>query len=148
MKRFKVTISNLLSRLCAAGVTLLGFNSCANDEVMYGQPYGTFEVKGSVTESNGNSAVDAEIRVTFPEAPSGVYSLASTSTDDNGDYELQAHDFLPEVKVVCIPDDTSLEADSVVVGMKYHKDANDKDYWYVGSARKTVDFKLKKKSKE
>ena len=50
-----------------AGLALLGFG-CSNDggdyPVMYGSPIADFEVKGSVTDAEGNAVKDAEVRVT------------------------------------------------------------------------------------
>lgn len=48
--------------------------------------------------------------------------------------------------MVCKPEDENLEPDSVNVEMKFEKDRKHaKDPWYVGTAKATVDFKLKKK---
>lgn len=145
MKQFKVNISSLLTRICAAGVALLGFNSCANEECMYGTPYGTFEIKGSVTTENGEAVDNASIRFADPNAPSGLYPYDTSSTNNRGDYEIKGHGFYPDLKVVCVPENEALEADSVVVNMDYISKSKKKDPWDSGHAEKIVDFKLKNK---
>lgn len=144
-------ISTLLSRLCAAGLALLGFG-CASDTpdnpeiCMYGTPIGSFEIKGTVTDENNKPVANAEVRVTEPKLPSGVYSMATAKTDAQGNYTAQGTDFpLKNLKVVCLPGEGVLDADSTSVEVKYVKDKHDKNEWSSGKAEATVNFKLKKK---
>lgn len=131
-----------LTAIFSALLSLFGFSCCSESEVMYGTPTGDFEIKGAVTDEAGNEVRKAEIRVTYPDAPSGMFCLSDTSTDSKGHYKIKGHDFLPEVKVVCIPENTDLQSDSVIVKMKY-KDSDKQNSWYYGHAEATVDFTLK-----
>lgn len=152
MKKTYRTISSLWAAMCAGALTLLGFG-CSDNEgggnglCMYGTPTGYFEVKGAVTDEAGNPVDNADIYVTHPEGQSGIYSFAKGKTDDKGDYLIETSDFpKTEIKVVCKPEDENLEPDSVNVKMKFEKDRkHDKDPWYSGKAKATVNFKLKKK---
>ncbi len=149
MKLDRSSFSSLAGRLCTAGMAILGFSCSEEAPVMYGTPFGSFEIKGTVTAEDGTHVKDAEIRVTFPDVPSGLHSLETTVTNNDGEYQVtDHHEFAPTLKVVCLPDDPALEADSVVVEMKYKKGSHNKDEWDRGHAEATVDFRLKSSSKE
>lgn len=149
MKKIKIGVSGLLSRLCAIGMTILGF-SCSHSSgsepddilLMYGSPTGSWEIDGNVTETTGKPVVKAEIRVSHPDIPSSESRL-STETNENGNYEFKEGGIFEKLKVVCLPNDPALEPDSTVVELKYHKDKGDKNTWSKGKAQATVDFKLK-----
>lgn len=144
MNLIKTHHSTLLTCICAALMSLLGFSCTSPEDVpdMYGTPTGDFEIKGAVTDEEGVEIPDAEIRVTHPDTSSGIFSLETTSTNEDGHYIAKGKAYADtELKVVCIPSDPGLEPDSVIVKMKY----KDKDGpWYVGHAEEEVDFKLKK----
>ncbi len=143
--------STLFTRLCAAGLAVLGFG-CSSDEPnglepMYGTITGTFKIKGKVTTENGKNVPNAEVRVTIPELPSGVYPIAISKTEESGNYTLDGLGSFKQLKVVCIPEDSNLEADSTIVDMKHLNDDKDSG-WYQGEDEATVDFKLKNKIKD
>lgn len=149
MRKIKLNCSALISRLCAAGVALLGF-SCSSDEpddnilFMYGSPTGSFEVKGMVKDALTDTGVEARIRVTYPEADSGTYSFTEATTTETGNFTAQGSDYgALKLKVVCLPDNPALAADSVIVDAVHVKDKNNKDPWSHGHAEVTVDFNLK-----
>ncbi|MDE6368557.1 MAG: radical SAM-associated putative lipoprotein [Muribaculaceae bacterium] len=150
MKTFNRKISSLISKLCAACLAVLGY-SCSSSSsdipLMYGMPVGDFEIKGSVTDEDGDAVENAEIRVTYAEAPSGLYSPFRTRTDEKGKYQIEERLWRSELKVVCVPNNSTNEADSVIVKLDYKHDGihEDKDAWYEGFAEETVNFKLKKK---
>lgn len=150
MKKTYRTISSLWATICAGALAVLGFGCSDNggkELCMYGTPTGYFEVKGAVTDEAGDPVDNAEIYVTSPEHQSGIYSFAKGKTDDKGDYLIETSDFpKTEIKVVCKPEDTDLEPDSVNVKVKFEKDRkHDKNPWNEGTAKATVNFKLKKK---
>lgn len=152
MKKTYRTISSLWATICASALGLLGFgcgeNSPWNNELcMYGTPTGHFEVKGAVTDEAGSPIDNADIYITHPEGQSGIYSFGKGKTDDKGDYLIETTDFPErEIKVVCKPEDENLEPDSVNVKVKFEKDRkHDKNPWNEGTAKATVNFKLKKK---
>ncbi len=150
MRSIKKHLSTAITALCGGVLTLLGYGCSSSQEdqpAMYGMPTGDFEIKGSVTTEDGNGIADAEIRVTHDKVSSGVYSLQTTSTDINGQYKANGDsEAASKLKVVCIPSDPTLEADSVVVTMHYNKE--NAGSWYVGDAEETVNFKLKHKTPE
>ncbi len=111
---------------------------------MYGMPVGTFEIKGTVTDEENGKVSDAEIRVTFPDAPSGIYSLQETNTDSKGHYSINGHEYLPTMKIVCIPENADLQPDSTIVKLDY-KDSDKHNSWDRGHAEATVNFNLKTK---
>lgn len=113
---------------------------------MYGAPTGTFEIKGKVATDNGKDVADAIIRVTRPQFDSGSYSYSESNTDAAGEYSATGHDDgYDKVKVVCLPQDATLEADSTIVDLKHIKDNKHDNTWYRGHAEATVNFKLKNK---
>lgn len=151
MKKTYRTISSLWATICAGALAVLGFGCSDNggeELCMYGTPTGHFEVKGAVTDEAGDPVDNAEIYVTHPEGQSGIYSFGKGKTDGKGNYLIETYDFPKnEIKVVCKPEDENLEPDSVNVEMKFEKDRKHaKNPWYVGTAKATVDFKLKKKN--
>lgn len=150
MKKISIRINKLVSRICAVGLSLLGFSCGESSEpqVMYGTPTGSFEIKGEVTSEDNKPVEGATLRVTRPDIPSDLYSIESTDTDKEGNYVLKGSDFPDDMKVVCIPDNPNLEADSVVVEMEYKKDPKNKNPWDCGHAEATVNFKLKNKKTE
>lgn len=146
-------LRTITSRVCMGAIALLGF-SCSDEngggeELMYGTPTADFEVKGMVTDAEGNPVKDAEVRVTETNACSGDYSIVNTHSGENGIYStkgLMIGSPEDKLKVVCIPDDKSLEADSTIV--KLNRVNNGKGPWYNGKGEATVDFKLKNKVSE
>ena len=145
----KFRISSLITGLCGSCIAFLGFGcdreNGSEPALMYGTPFGTFKVKGKVMSENGNPLSDVTIRLTHPSADSGYFSFATTTTDSKGKYDINDYSRMAEVKVVCIPDGNEFEADSIVAPLKY-EEKDKSDYWYLGNAEITVDFKLKKKS--
>ncbi len=145
--------SRIIARGCAIALTWLGFSCSGSHEDMYGTPTGTFEVKGAVTTEEGTPVPDAIIRVTDPEASSGVWSMATTTSDKTGAYEVESDKTvgpIDELKVVCLSPDAAYDSDSVFVQVKYEFDKdhpkNKKDSWYIGHADLKVNFKLKPKT--
>lgn len=143
-----------MSRICASVLAVLGFG-CSSDGpddpyiCMYGTPYGSFEIKGKVTTEDGTAVANAAVRITGSETPSGVYSFAETTTDKTGDYTAKGtiSGGWKKWKVVCIPEDKSLDADSVIVDMEFIRESSD-DFWNHGHADATVDLTLKNKKTE
>ena len=151
MKLIKRHISSFLTGICSALLSLLGF-SCSSSPnepdypVMYGMPTGSFEIKGAVTDENGEDIENAEIRVCPSDEPSYLTNLTG-KTDADGNYTISAPGILRKAKVVCIPEKNSLEPDSVVVELEYKDKDKYDNSWYMGHAEKTVDFILKSKNK-
>ena len=131
-------------------LALLGYG-CSSDgddlpPLMYGTPTGTFEVKGSVTTEDGKAVPNATVRLTLPDLPSVPYTFAEALTSSSGAYSAvdRTARFIEEgCKVVCVPADPTLEADSTVV--KFKKNTNGNGSWNIGTFEATADFKLKKK---
>lgn len=146
-------LGSVTSRICMAALALLGFG-CSDDNGggepdMYGTPTAKFEVKGKVTDANGNGVRNAEVRITEKGRPSGVFSILKVKSDESGSYNLSGTIVgspNEELKVVCIPADENLKADSTGVSLK--KVENGDGAWYLGKGTATVDFRLKKKEAE
>ena len=153
MKKISTSLQSFTSRLCIALLAVLGF-SCSDDEeenilCMYGTPTGAFEVKGEVTDADGKPVANAEVRVTEPEASSIPYSYAKGVTDAAGSFSLECSGVTigkgSKLKVVCIPADASIEADSMLVGVKRIEEG---EGWYTGKWAATASFRLHSKPTE
>lgn len=148
MKSFISILSGYLSKLCIICLALLGF-SCSSDddfECMYGTPIGDFEIKGKVMDEAGEPVKGATIKVSYFGVNSGMYSIATTETTDNGSYTVSGRtEDRKGAKVVCLPNNDAFSADSSEVKMQFHN-KNSKDSWYFGSGKAEVDFRLKKNS--
>ena len=141
----KFNFSAMASHICVACLAFLGYSCGDNNEDMYGCPVGEWEIKGSVTDEAGQIVSKATVKVTLPELDSDPYSAEKTKLDDEGNYIIESGGIpYDSYKVVCIPDNQDLSADSVVVKLHYMRDKkHKKNPWYVGSAKATVDFTLK-----
>ena len=154
MKLIKKHISSFLTNICSVLLSFLGFSCSSSPDdpgypdypLMYGTPTGSFEIKGAVTDENGEDVVNAEIRVCPHSEPSYLTNLTD-KTGANGNYTISSHGILHMAKVVCIPEQGDLEPDSVVVELEYKDTDKYDDTWYRGHAEKTVDFILKSKNK-
>ncbi len=144
----------VVSRICAVLLAVLGFG-CSSDKpdepeilYMYGTPIGEFEIKGHVMSEDGKVVEKATMRATDSQFPSGIYSYATAYTDSEGNYTVVGTGFPEKMKVVCIPEDNRLEPDSVEVELKFIRDKDDENIWYMGKSTATVDFNLKKRAEE
>lgn len=141
MSRLNLTLSSFITRLCAVMVSLLGFGcSSSSDEpdilVMYGTPMATFEIKGKVTDTDGAPVSRAVMRVSHPDVDSDRMPYVSASPDVDGRYLLEGDiPYMERIKVVCVPGDEGLGADSVIITPQYVR----------GHAVLEADFKLEKK---
>lgn len=154
MKTIKTTVSTLINRFTPALITLLGFSAtaCDEQEEMYGTPYVTFDVDGTVTTDDGTPVENARIKA-YPTEADAVdeekrdnYILASGVTDADGRYHLgdRVHTFQNPVKIVCMaPEGSDLQNDGKEVNLEIISNKKD-PVWCVGTARGTVDFKLTK----
>lgn len=151
----KINFSAMVSRVCAVGLAILGFG-CSSDDpgddgdliCMYGTPTGSWEIHGSVKTQKGEEVKDATIRVSLPGYDSDPNSISTTDTDSEGAYTVEGHVLSNKLKVVCVPDNPALDADSTEIELKYKKDKNDKNSWYRGHAEAKVDFKLNPKAND
>lgn len=145
MLNLKPHLSTLISKVCAVIIAWLGFGCSTDEPCMYGTPTGSFEIKGRVTTEEGAPVEGARIRVTASDRPSGIFCFDEVQTGTDGRYMTAGSDYARnELKVVCLPDNPALEADSVIVDVQ-HIDGGKDDSWNFGHAKATVDFKLKKK---
>lgn len=147
MNMIRTRISTFISSLCASLLAVLGFGCSSNTDepCMYGTPYSSFEIKGKVTTEDGDPVANATVRITQPEFPSGIYAFSKAITGENGVYTAEGSTFQlgEKCKVVCIPEDSSLDADSIIVDLKFIREHE--DTWYIGHASAIADFTLKKK---
>ncbi|MFG6386548.1 MAG: radical SAM-associated putative lipoprotein [Muribaculaceae bacterium] len=149
MKIIKLRVSSLLSRLCAAALVLLGYGCSSNggdEPCMYGTPTGTFEVKGTVVDENGNPVDGADIIITEPHFPSSTeYPDGKGKSDASGNFKINGEGISGSPKkVVCKPNNENLEADSTLVKVVYDK-TQSTGSWDSGHAELNVDFTLKEK---
>lgn len=147
-------ISAAISQLCTVLLSLLGYN-CSSSPFnepadMYGTPYSTFELKGTVTNEEGQPVEEAEIKAMKPWSVSTWELVSKTVTDGSGSYFLSGSIFGSDsLKIVCIPAGNAYLSDSITVAMNFKYDDEHKHTdWYRGHATLTVDFKLKDNPEE
>lgn len=141
------------SRIAAMLLAVLGFSSCDSDDddpmiCMYGMPYSTYEVKGTVTDENNDPVEGAEVTVKAYERHEFSYPVIyePVKTDANGNYTAKFSHSYPENNLrVVVSDASHAKADSVDVAVS--KDPNApkpaNDFWYEGSYNAQADIVLK-----
>lgn len=153
MKKISIKAGNIVRSMLAGAISLLGFTACDDPEdpndgggmvCMYGTPTGYYEIKGSVTAESGSPVENA--RVILRRISKGrVYTERGDTvlTDNNGSYLLRRSGFpLSDIRIVCKPQTDALEADSVNIKVEFK---GGDGAWDCGTARETVNFKLKNK---
>ena len=142
MKRINQAIQGLLSTL----LVLLGFSSCDKIGALeYGSPYVDFQVKGQVTDENGNPIEG--ICVTLEASPDVLY------TDADGRFESK------EIRNVAVygkikfedidgPANGSFLPDSANLEDLEQKQIEDEDGWYNGKFEVNVQQRLKSSPEE
>lgn len=146
MKKIQIRAAAFAAKLCGVGLALLGFSACDNDtREMYGTPTGTFQIKGEVTDENGDPVEDADVEVKEVYNSGKARIVAKGKTNKEGDYSIEQDGKpLSTVRVVCQPTKASaLEADSTETNLQYNGGDGS---WNIGNAEATVNLRLKKKS--
>lgn len=130
--------------LIASIASMLGLNLVSCDKmfaVEYGEPYAKFEVKGKVTDPEGNPIAGIEV---------GLNEWKLTTTSQDGKYSLKSN-YFPESEYtfnVAFNDVDSTENglfknDTLSVTVKL-SELTGGSGWYEGSATKTVDVTLER----
>lgn len=130
--------------LIATMASMLGLNLVSCDKmfaVEYGEPYAKFEVKGKVSDSEGNPISGIKVEMGW----------TAGTTDTDGKYSLKTVDFptMPKNYTVSFHDIDSIENglfadDSVGVVFERSDLSGGDGHWYEGSATKTVDVTLER----
>ncbi|MBO5267177.1 MAG: radical SAM-associated putative lipoprotein [Muribaculaceae bacterium] len=148
----KQTIKKQFNLLLSAVLALLGFSACdsitggGDEPVMYGTPYGDYEISGLVTDEASTPLSNMRVIVSSADSK-GVgyrhYDADTVYTDEQGHYMVknEGHSFSNR-QVYCEDPAGVYEADSTVVKLDYKGGSG----WYQGEAVATADLKLKKKA--
>lgn len=141
MNRKYFSVRHITGRLLSGALALLGFTACnvlgGETPDMYGTPLTSFEVKGKVTDTDAAPVPDADIILRYLY-PKGTVTLPGDTvrTDKKGQYKIEGSAYAaPDVRIVCKPANSSLEADSVQLSQ-----INSTDRYNLH-----IDFTLKKK---
>ncbi len=143
MRKIRMKAATMAARLCGIGLTILGLSACDDNKCMYGPPYGSFEVKGEVTEEDGVPVEGAEIQVkTFKYGSPDI--VIKDQTEADGKYRVRETQVdIQQIRVVCTPPkDSGLDSDSTEINLTFKGGDGE---WYYGEATETVNFSLKKK---
>jgi len=146
MKRIFDRTSGMVASILSSIIAMLGFSACGNEELMYGTPTGTFEVKGTVTDSDGSPMSGAYVihrRGIHGDQTAG-YSLPGDTavTGSNGSYILSGEAYDQSIKLVCKPNNNEFEADSTNIPLRF---TGGNGEWDKGHADAIQDFTLRKK---
>lgn len=149
MKKICIKAGNIVRSMLAGAISLLGFTACddTDDErlpLMYGTPTGYYEIKGSVTAESGSPVENARVILRHINRLGTSTERGDTVfTDSKGIYKLKTGGWPDEnIRIVCQPQSDALEADSINLTVEF-KDGDGP--WNNGTARETVNFKLKNK---
>ncbi len=81
---------NSLSSLCVAGLTVFATGCSSNDDepgkINRDLPFGRYSIKGNVSAADSGLPLEAEMRISIPTDPSGVKSIQTNKTEDDGKY--------------------------------------------------------------
>lgn len=142
---------NSLSSLCVAGLTVFATGCSSNDDepgkINRDLPFGRYSIKGNVSAADSGLPLEAEMRISIPTDPSGVKSIQTNKTEDDGKYYFSDETNVYEAfKVVCIPKDPAYDPDSVVVKLGYWLECfvGGMNPMYKGVAFHEVNFQLKR----
>lgn len=136
-------------KIIAALLALLGFAGCeiVGGRVEYGTPHASFEVKGRVTDGDGDPIRDIKIVVDEGEQGNPDYPLGVGITDASGRYVVIGSWFGGR-NLTVVTEDIDGEANGGEFASKSVEieiDSDDYvggDGWYRGKAAKTADFTL------
>lgn len=139
-----------MSRIITGLLALLGFAACepGNGRVEYGQPHADFEVKGKVTDVDGDPIQGIKISAKWADAYD--YHNPSVTTDSSGKYTLNDPYWWPDSgEIEVIAEDVDGEENGGSFATKIETiTVKDSDYtggsggWYEGKLSKTADFTL------
>jgi putative lipoprotein (rSAM/lipoprotein system) len=141
------------SKIITGLLALLGFTGCdvIGGKDMYGTPTASYEVKGRVTDSEGEPVRDIKIVVGDENTPEEYMPVGIT--DASGSYSVTWRDFPDSPFPVTAQDidgpENGGEFATEVVEVKFVSD----DYvggdgWYSGKATKEIDFELELKPQQ
>lgn len=105
-----------------------------------------FTIDGTVITEDGKRVTNATIKVNYIDLPFYNPVLSEGSTNQEGNFILTGESMRVDTyKVVCIPDDPTLESDSIIVEAKntFQRYDPERNTNY-GVSEATADFKLKK----
>lgn len=139
--RFLLITNSVLSFLLG----LLGFSGCSNEGPdMYGQPYATFQINGSVTDTQGKPLEQKRVIVRdLSYGEKDAYRMSDIlMTDKEGAYLWKRQIFTStgKLRVVCQDPLKQFKADSTEVDIKLTEKG--KGSWDMGSGSQTVNFQL------
>ena len=144
------------SRIITGLLALLGFTGChieiGGGRVEYGTPHATFEVKGRVTDSDGDPVRDIKVVVGDPRGGDG-FEYGVGITDASGRYEVTGGWFGgSDLSVVAEDIDGDKNGGDFETESRVLRIDGD-DYvggrgWFRGKVTKKADFELESKSQE
>ena len=139
MNNIRTHFSICAKAICAAILSLLGFESSSEVRVMYGMPVGDFEIKGAVSDAaTGRAVKNAQVKAKYDnEANQTVISIARS--DSAGNFVLSGKAVSDRLQIICTPMDTLLRPDTITVNLTYRRD----DTLEAQSVRKDIDAKKK-----
>jgi putative lipoprotein (rSAM/lipoprotein system) len=148
-------------RIITGLLALLGFSGCnvffdddgGGSKLMYGSPRADFEIKGRVTDADGDPVRD--IKIVVGSTDSAGYEFGVGITDAHGFYRVTGGDWFGGSDITVAAEDIDgdknggdFAAGTVKVEVKGEDYIGGDDDWYMGKFTKTVDFELQLKSED
>ncbi|MCQ2251402.1 MAG: radical SAM-associated putative lipoprotein [Bacteroidales bacterium] len=135
----KINFQNPLSRFLAAFLGLLGFVTACTSADLYGSPYATFKITGTVTDQEQNPIPNAQITIRDDYR----YAVANGISESDGSYLIEESDYWGGKKIYVVTTCDGYEKDSTMMELEF-KGKKKKDDFYMGSCSCTYNPVLQK----
>jgi putative lipoprotein (rSAM/lipoprotein system) len=147
----KVRINRWYQAVLAVLLSLLGFESCSDNEsgtVEYGTPYVNYVIKGTVTDEAGTPIPGIQIEAPAPLHSSMGFQFALT--DANGVFQMTQFSLFGEGILTAEDIDGEdnggeFKSDTLQITKLPSQRIEDGDGWFVGTFNVDAKFKLQKK---
>ncbi len=123
----KSKFKNPLSRFIVALLGLLGFLTACESADLYGSPYASFKLNGTVSDKDQKPISNAQVSISSPRG----YSYGTQLTQSDGTFLFEERDSWPGNQLVVVTTCDGYQKDSTVLEMQF-TGKKKKDEWYAG----------------
>lgn len=125
----KIKFQNPLSRFLVAFLGLLGFLTACESADLYGSPYASFKINGTVTDKDKKPVSNAKVNL--------LGTSNSQLTNSDGTFELSSQHYSGYGKQMLVTTCDGYINDTIVFEMNF-KGEKKNDEWYCGHCDTTI----------